>query len=224
MIFAYHFPFHCQRYCIFNLLLVIISTAVNQSLNRSSLYCLSRSKIKKRLLGSSGSSGMPRRTGAIRIRRSRLSWKGKVNVGYSYREMFATDLQLNDAGKHQPVYENCRSSADCAETGVQTERVQDKGNETKTIDTGSNELTEFRTNLEVAADDLDAWKQPVYENCWSSAGSAECGLENRVPGLSRSARTQSRKGAKHTPKIPSSVKEQVHVVFCYPEILSNRVL
>src|SRR6218665_1200412 len=124
MIFAYHFPFHCQRYCIFNLLLVIISTAVNQSLNRSSLYCLSRSKIKKRLLGSSRSSGMPRRTGAIRMRRSQSSWKEKVNVGYSYHEMSATDVQLNDAEK-QPVYENCRNSADCAERRVQNERVQD---------------------------------------------------------------------------------------------------
>ena len=128
-------------------------------------------------------------------------------------------LQLKDARKHQ-IYEDYSRSNDCAESGVQNEIIKDKAEETKTYDTrsGSDELTESITYLEIVANDLDAGKQPVDECCRSSAGSAEGGLENRVLGSSRSARTQSRKGAEHTRKSPSSGKEQVHVVFCYPEI------
>jgi len=94
----------------------------------------------------------------------------KEDQYYSLSEIPRISLQLEDVDKDQ-IYAVCSRSDDAAESGLQSERIQDKGETTKKFDssrpTYSNYSTDTREYLERVgdADDQGAHEslEPVYD-------------------------------------------------------------
>ena len=98
----------------------------------------------------------------------------KEDQYYSLIGTLPNSLQLKDVGEHVgkgPIYADCSISGDAAESGLQSERIQDKGESTKKFyssrPTYSSDSTDTRDYLELVgdADDQGADKslEPVYD-------------------------------------------------------------